>query len=147
VQALPDPLRDAANESVSGTYAVAERMGATGTGLIGAANEAFVGAMHWASASGAVVALLGAAVVLRWLPGRAAAEAAGLVGTSPGGDVAMPAGATDEPAQGAARNRAGEQSLRVGGPRGRAGTGQLDGARPSAGRDRPAGEPDVLRVP
>jgi EmrB/QacA subfamily drug resistance transporter len=71
-QALPEPVRDAATESVSATYAVAERLGPAGAGLIDAANEAFVVAMHWAAAGATVVTLIGAFVVLRWLPGRAA---------------------------------------------------------------------------
>jgi Na+/melibiose symporter-like transporter len=93
VQPLPEPLRDAATESVSATYAVAERLGAAGAGLIDAANDAFVGAMHWAAAVATAVTLLGAFVVLRWLPGRAAP--ADLPHDDPAGAVER--GRADEP--------------------------------------------------
>ena len=46
---LPEPARDAANESISGAYGVAERLGAAGQPLVHAANDAFVTAMHWAA--------------------------------------------------------------------------------------------------
>lgn len=75
VEALPEAARAAASESVAGAYAVAERLGPAGGALIGTANEAFVGAMHWAAAGSALAALLAAAVVLRWLPGKPAAPA------------------------------------------------------------------------
>jgi MFS transporter, DHA2 family, multidrug resistance protein len=67
---LPEPARRIAAESVSGTYGVAERLGAAGAPLVRAANEAFVASMHWAAMASAITALLGALVVLRWLPGR-----------------------------------------------------------------------------
>ncbi len=70
VSALPAPARDLARESVSGAYGVAERLGPAGAGLLGAADDAFVSAMHWAAAGSAVAAVVGALVVLRWLPGR-----------------------------------------------------------------------------
>ncbi|MDW5326055.1 MFS transporter [Plantactinospora sp. KLBMP9567] len=74
-RALPAPVRDAASESVSGAYAVAERLGGpAGSAVTSAANDAFVSAMHWASGISAVVAALGILVVLRWLPGRTAEE-------------------------------------------------------------------------
>jgi EmrB/QacA subfamily drug resistance transporter len=67
---LPAALRATAGESISGTYAVAPRLGGAGDGLIGTANTAFVDAMHAAAVGSAVVALLGFAVVLIWLPRR-----------------------------------------------------------------------------
>jgi len=66
----PEPAR----ESISGAYALADR---TGAALVPAANDAFVTAMHAASAGGALVALVGAAVVLAWLPGRRSAPPGG----------------------------------------------------------------------
>jgi DHA2 family multidrug resistance protein-like MFS transporter len=65
---LPAGVRGAADESISATYAVAERLGLRQ--LIGPANDAFVHAMHAAAVGSAIVALLGAVVVAAWLPGR-----------------------------------------------------------------------------
>ncbi|WP_089155745.1 MFS transporter [Micromonospora sp. NBS 11-29] len=70
VSTLPAPVRDAAQESVSGAYAVAERLGPAASRLIDAANDSFVSAMHWAAGISAVVAALGVVIVLRWIPGR-----------------------------------------------------------------------------
>ncbi|MBV1850352.1 MFS transporter [Catellatospora tritici] len=74
--ALPPAVRDVAGESISGAYGVAERLGAAGKSLTVAADDAFVHAMHWASIGSALVALVAAAVVLRWMPGRAEAAPA-----------------------------------------------------------------------
>lgn len=68
--ALPGPARVAANESISGAYGAAERLGPAGQNVIGAANDAFVSAMHWASGLSAIIAALGILVVLRWMPGH-----------------------------------------------------------------------------
>ncbi|MEU4477275.1 MFS transporter [Micromonospora sp. NPDC023966] len=70
VSGLPAPVRDAAQESISGAYAVAGRLGAGAPRLIDAANQSFVSAMHWAAGISALVALLGIVIVLRWMPGR-----------------------------------------------------------------------------
>ncbi|MGV9212616.1 MFS transporter [Micromonospora sp. RB23] len=67
---LPAQAQDAANESISGAYAAAGRLGPAAPTLISAANDAFVTAMHWAAALSAIVAALGMVVVLRWMPGR-----------------------------------------------------------------------------
>ncbi|MET8251571.1 MFS transporter [Micromonospora sp. NPDC005197] len=67
---LPAQAQDAANESISGAYAAAAKLGPAAPTLISAANDAFVTAMHWAAALSAVVAALGVLVVLRWMPGR-----------------------------------------------------------------------------
>ena len=67
--ALPDGARGVASESLAGAYAVAGRLGEAGGGLLGVANDAFIVGMHWAAVGSAMAALLGAAVVLRWLPG------------------------------------------------------------------------------
>jgi EmrB/QacA subfamily drug resistance transporter len=65
---LPAGLRDAAAESVAGTYAAAAKLGPAGGALIASANDAFVQALHWAAAGATVSALLGMLAVLRWLP-------------------------------------------------------------------------------
>ncbi|MFI5836517.1 MFS transporter [Micromonospora sp. NPDC051300] len=70
VSALPEPVRDAARESVSGAYAVADRLGPAAPRLIDAANDSFVSAMHWAAGISALVALFGMVIVFRWMPGR-----------------------------------------------------------------------------
>ena len=74
VQGLPGPARDAAEESISGAYGVADRLGPTGGAVIDAANHAFVTAMHWTAAIGAILAALGVLMVLRWMPGKPAPE-------------------------------------------------------------------------
>ncbi|WP_262283818.1 MFS transporter [Micromonospora sp. MA102] len=71
---LPAPVRDAAQESISGAYAVAGRLGTGAPRLIDAANDSFVSAMHWAAGISALVALLGMGIVLRWMPGRPVVE-------------------------------------------------------------------------
>ncbi|MFC4147131.1 MFS transporter, partial [Micromonospora mangrovi] len=73
---LPAPAREAADESLSGAYAAAARLGPAGPKLIAAANDSFVSAMHWAAALSAVVATLGILIVLRWMPGRPTAAPA-----------------------------------------------------------------------
>jgi hypothetical protein len=67
---LPDAAREAAQESISGAYGVAEQAGPAGAALIGSANDAFITAMHYASTGSAIFALLGAVVAAIWLPGR-----------------------------------------------------------------------------
>ena len=67
---LPGPARAAAEGSISGAYGVAEKLGAAGQGIIGPANDAFVSAMHWAAAIGAIIVAFGIAAALRWMPGH-----------------------------------------------------------------------------
>ncbi len=67
---LPPAARSVATESVSGAYGVAAQAGSRGAGVLAAANEAFVTAMHWAAGGAAVVAVLSIGVVLAWLPRR-----------------------------------------------------------------------------
>jgi predicted MFS family arabinose efflux permease len=74
--ALPAGAREAAGESIEGAHAVAARLGAAGERLAGHADIAFVNAMHTASTAAAVIAVLGALVVLKWMPGRALPEPA-----------------------------------------------------------------------
>jgi DHA2 family multidrug resistance protein-like MFS transporter len=68
---LPPEARDVAAESIGGTLLVTEQLPvALAAPLERASIDAFVGAMHTTATCSAVVALLGALVVLRWLPGR-----------------------------------------------------------------------------
>jgi EmrB/QacA subfamily drug resistance transporter len=67
---LPKPLREAASESLAGTYGVAGRLGPAGRSLVATANDTFVDAMHYAAWAGAGVALLGMLILLVWLPRR-----------------------------------------------------------------------------
>lgn len=60
--ALPAPARDAAAESAEATRLVAESAGAPG--LVDAANQSFVHAMHLTTVVGAVVALVGVVVAV-----------------------------------------------------------------------------------
>ncbi|MGK5682555.1 MFS transporter [Actinoplanes sp. URMC 104] len=72
---LPAGAADAARESISGAYGVAEQAGAAGAALIRSANAAFLDAMHYAAIGSMVFAVLGALVALVWLPGRRPASA------------------------------------------------------------------------
>ncbi|QKW35085.1 MFS transporter [Actinomadura sp. NAK00032] len=74
--ALPPGAREAAGESIEGAHAVAARMGDAGRQLAGHADAAFVNAMHTASVAAAVIALLGALVVAKWMPGRTSTASA-----------------------------------------------------------------------
>jgi EmrB/QacA subfamily drug resistance transporter len=66
---LPAGPRDAAAGSISATQAVAAQLGTAGRALLGPANDAFVSAMHVTAVVAAIIALAGAIVVLRWMPG------------------------------------------------------------------------------
>jgi hypothetical protein len=74
--ALPASDRHAAGESVQTTLAVAEKLGPAGRALVRPANDAFIHAMHITATGSAAVALVGAVVVLLFLPGKNAAVAA-----------------------------------------------------------------------
>jgi MFS transporter, DHA2 family, multidrug resistance protein len=73
--ALPANLRGPAGESIGSTVGVAERLGPAGRALLSPAHTSFVHAMHVTSAISSAVALLGALVVLRWMPGKTVDEA------------------------------------------------------------------------
>ncbi|MGW1724636.1 MFS transporter [Streptomyces sp. NPDC002306] len=68
--ALPPGLRDTAGESIEATLGVAAKLGARGEALVTPANDAFLHAMHVTALCGAGIALVGAAVVALFLPGR-----------------------------------------------------------------------------
>ena len=82
--ALPAAARDAATGSITATQTVASQLGSAGARLDSLANGAFVHAMHVTTVISAVITLVGALVVLVWMPGRAAAAPA------PAGDVVVP---------------------------------------------------------
>ena len=67
---LPPGARHAAGESIEATLAVADRLGPRGEALAGAADDAFLHAMHVTALWGAGVAMVGAIVVAVFLPGR-----------------------------------------------------------------------------
>jgi EmrB/QacA subfamily drug resistance transporter len=71
VDALPEPAKSVAGESLSGAYGVAAQLGPAGGPLLSSANDAFVTAMHWAAGGSALVSLLGVLVALAWLPRQA----------------------------------------------------------------------------
>jgi EmrB/QacA subfamily drug resistance transporter len=78
---LPPRVADAAGESIGATAGLIERLGPRGQGLVAPANLSFVHAMHVTVSISAVVALLGAFVVLRWMPSAIAEEQASPVRT------------------------------------------------------------------
>jgi MFS family permease len=86
--ALPPGTRDQATASIAATQQAAAHLGAgagAGRALLAAAPRAFVHAMHITSLISAGIALVGAAVMLRWMPGRAVAPAPVPVPEKPGG--------------------------------------------------------------
>ncbi|WP_199442826.1 MFS transporter [Umezawaea beigongshangensis] len=70
LDALPVERRAAAGESIEATFAAAHDVPDQAAGLISSAKDSFVAAMHVSSLCAAIVALIGAAVVFRWLPGK-----------------------------------------------------------------------------
>ncbi|MET9426981.1 MULTISPECIES: MFS transporter [unclassified Streptomyces] len=66
----PGTARDAAGESIEGTLAAADRLGAAGRDLAPAAYDAFLAAMHLTALVSTGAALVGAAVVATVLPAR-----------------------------------------------------------------------------
>jgi len=63
---LPAPAREAANDSIAGAIAVADRIG--DSGLASAAQDAFLSGMHTTALVAAGIALAGALVALAFLP-------------------------------------------------------------------------------
>jgi EmrB/QacA subfamily drug resistance transporter len=70
---LPASARNAAASSITASQAVAAKLGSAGRDLASAADSSFVHAMHVTTLISAAITLLGAVIVLRWMPGRAAA--------------------------------------------------------------------------
>jgi Na+/melibiose symporter-like transporter len=75
LSALPAPARDAATSSITASQAVAAKLGPAGRDLAAFADTSFVHAMHLTTLISAAITLLGALIVMRWMPGRAAAGA------------------------------------------------------------------------
>ncbi|AWS41873.1 MFS transporter [Streptosporangium sp. 'caverna'] len=67
---LPEGIRHVAGESITGTLTAAQGLGARGAALIEPAKLAFVDGMHVTALIAAAIALVGALVVVRWLPGK-----------------------------------------------------------------------------
>jgi EmrB/QacA subfamily drug resistance transporter len=70
---LPASARNAAAGSITASQAVAAKLGSAGQELTSFADSSFIHAMHITTLISAAITLLGAVVVLRWMPGRAAA--------------------------------------------------------------------------
>jgi len=107
---LPEQARGTAAGSIAGTQAVAAKLGPgspAGRDLAAFADHAFVHAMHITTFISAAITLLGALVVVIWMPGRSASPAQETVaGTAAG--AAEPARAAEpvaaaEPVQAAVR--------------------------------------------
>ncbi|MCQ4212628.1 MFS transporter [Streptomyces longispororuber] len=77
---LPAGARDAAGGSIEATLGIAEKLGPRGEALVGAANDAFLHAMHVTALWGAAVALASAVVTALFLPGKPPAAPAGQQG-------------------------------------------------------------------
>ena len=99
---LPAAARDAATGSISATETVASHLGHAGLRLDQFGDAAFVHAMHVTTGISAVITLVGALVVLAWMPGRPAAQA-DVAGSEAAGFAAedavpseVPAGVTAE---------------------------------------------------
>ncbi|MEU5863930.1 MULTISPECIES: MFS transporter [unclassified Nonomuraea] len=69
--ALPAGAPHAAGESIMATTAFARQLGEHGQALIKPAFTAFVDGMHVTAMVSAVIALVGVAVVAKWMPGKA----------------------------------------------------------------------------
>jgi MFS family permease len=74
---LPAPARSAAAGSITATQGIAARLGEAGRELASFADTAFVHAMHVTTIASAAITLLGAVVVMIWMPARS------LPGTGP----------------------------------------------------------------
>ena len=99
--ALPAAAQNAATGSIAATQAVAGRLGQAGLRLDQFGDAAFVHAMHVTTAISAVITLVGALVVLIWMPGRPAAQTGSAQDETAAADVAaeeVPAGVTAEAA-------------------------------------------------
>jgi len=94
---LPAAARNAATSSITASQAVAARLGPAGRELSRFADTSFVHAMHLTTLISAAITLLGAVVVMRWMPGRAAAGPAPALARDavPGGAAALTAEAAE----------------------------------------------------
>jgi EmrB/QacA subfamily drug resistance transporter len=69
---LPAVAKNAASGSITATQAVAAHLGQAGHALAGFGDTSFVHAMHITTLVSAGITLLGALVVVKWMPGRPA---------------------------------------------------------------------------
>ncbi len=67
---LPAAARGAAAQSITATQGVAQDLGAAGRFLLAPAGTAYVDAMRITTVIAAIVVIAGAAVVIRWMPGK-----------------------------------------------------------------------------
>jgi MFS family permease len=67
---LPEAARGAAGTSITATQALAQQLGPAGRFLLAPANDAFVDAMRVTTAVAAILAVIGAIAVSRWMPGK-----------------------------------------------------------------------------
>ena len=74
---VPAGVRHTAGESIEATLGVAAKLGPQGRALVTPANDAFLHAMHITALWGAGVAVVGAAVVALFLPGKPPARQEG----------------------------------------------------------------------
>jgi EmrB/QacA subfamily drug resistance transporter len=96
---LPEAARSAAAGSITGTQAVAAKLGPAGRLLADAGDSAFVHAMHITTLISAFITLLGAVVVAIWMPGRPV-RAEAVVGRSPASTAAAEGSAVGSAAVG-----------------------------------------------
>ncbi|MFI6326434.1 MFS transporter [Nonomuraea sp. NPDC050556] len=73
--AVPDNLKHTAGESITDTLSVLPQLGAQGRALIQPAFDAFITSMHVTALVSAGIALVGVAVVAKWMPGKVRAVA------------------------------------------------------------------------
>ena len=140
---IPAGQREAAGESIEATFAAAGHANAQAAELAEAARDAFVSAMHVSSLYAAIVALVGAAVVLRWLPGKPPAGAANAWGGGQWGAGQAKGGGQwsgGDPAKAAGETKAGDPA-KAGGQAWNGG----GGSAPAAG-DAPAQAGEVATV-
>jgi hypothetical protein len=67
---LPEPVRDAVADSISGAYGLSGRLGPAEQSVADAVNEAFVNALQWTAVAATGTAAVAAVMVLFWMPGR-----------------------------------------------------------------------------
>ncbi len=85
---LPASAQNAATGSITATDSVAAKLGHAGLRLDQFGDVAFVHAMHVTTAISAVITLLGALVVLIWMPGRSAVPAGAAQAEAAGDEAA-----------------------------------------------------------
>src|SRR6266480_1690931 len=106
LSALPEAARGAATGSITATQAVAAKLGPAGRDLAVFADTSYVHAMHITTLISAAITLLGAFVVMRWMPGRAAAGAASKAPAAAAASEAAAGAASEAPAAAAASEAA-----------------------------------------